>query len=229
MEVPYLGSLLHMSDPTLPIGGYTQSNGLETYIQTEVVKDGNSARIFVENMLSYNVKYNDASFVRLAYQAAASNDIESIIKLDQECTALKSPREIRQASQKLGLRLIKIFRRQKPFDLISLYETAISEKQADAHYSIAFGMYAHLLGIPLQQALFAFYYNSAIGMITNTVKLVPLGQLEGQDMMFELQPLLKQLTEETLTIDRSLVGLCNIAFDIRCMQHEYLYSRLYMS
>ncbi|WP_345160145.1 urease accessory protein UreF [Flavobacterium ginsengisoli] len=229
MENTYLGSLLHLADPTLPIGGYTHSNGLETYVQDEAVNSVASAKEFVTNMLMYNIKYNDASFLKLAYVAAAENDLETIIKLDQECGALKSPREIREASQKLGIRLIKIFRRQKAFDLINDYEQAIANKEATAHYCIAFGIYAQLLEIPLDEALFAFYYNAAIGMITNSVKLVPLGQLDGQDVLFELQPLLKKLAKETLTIDRELVGLCSIAFDIRCMQHERLYSRLYMS
>ncbi|WP_115887339.1 urease accessory protein UreF [Flavobacterium cutihirudinis] len=229
MENTYLGSLLHLADPTLPIGGYTHSNGLETYVQDEAVNSVTSAKEFVINMLMYNIKYNDASFLKLAYIAAANNDLEAIIKLDQECSALKSPREIREASQKLGIRLIKIFRRQKAFDLISDYELAITNKEASAHYCIAFGLYAQLLEIPLDEALFAFYYNAAIGMITNSVKLVPLGQLDGQDVLFELQPLIKKLAKETLTIDRELVGLCSIAFDIRCMQHERLYSRLYMS
>ena len=227
--ITYLGSLLHLADPTLPIGGYSHSNGLETYIQDENVNSVASAKLFVTNMLTYNIKHNDACFVKLAYQATAAGDIQEIIKLDQECSALKSPREIREASQKLGIRLIKIFRRQKAFDIIGDYENAINKKEATAHYCIAFGMYAQLLEIPLAEALFAFYYNAAIGMITNSVKLVPLGQLDGQDVLFELQPLIKQLAKETLTIDRDLVGLCNIAFDIRCMQHERLYSRLYMS
>ncbi|MBO9584864.1 MAG: urease accessory protein UreF [Flavobacterium sp.] len=229
MENTYLGSLLHLADPTLPIGGYTHSNGLETYVQDEAVNSVVSAKEFVSNMLMYNIKYNDASFLKLAYIAAADNDLETIIKLDQECSALKSPREIREASQKLGIRLIKIFRRQKAFGLIDGYERAIANKEATAHYCIAFGLYAQLLEIPLDEALFAFYYNAAIGMITNSVKLVPLGQLEGQDVLFELQPLIKKLAKETLTVDRELVGLCSIAFDIRCMQHERLYSRLYMS
>ncbi len=229
IENTYLGSLLHLADPTLPIGGYTHSNGLETYVQDEAVNSVISAKEFVSNMLMYNIKYNDASFLKLAYVAAAENDLEAIIKLDQECSALKSPREIREASQKLGIRLIKIFRRQKVFDLIDGYERAIANKEATSHYCIAFGLYAQLLEIPLDEALFAFYYNAAIGMITNSVKLVPLGQLEGQDVLFELQPLIKKLAKETLTIDRELVGLCSIAFDIRCMQHERLYSRLYMS
>ena len=227
--ITYLGSLLHLADPTLPIGGYSHSIGLETYIQDENVNSVASAKLFVTNMLTYNIKYNDACFVKLAYQATAAGDIQEIIKLDQECSALKSPREIREASQKLGIRLIKIFRRQKAFDIIGDYENAINKKEATAHYCIAFGMYAQLLEIPLAEALFAFYSNAAIGMITNSVKLVPLGQLDGQDVLFELQPLIKQLAKETLTIDRDLVGLCNIAFDIRCMQHERLYSRLYMS
>jgi urease accessory protein len=229
MEQTFLGSLLHLADPTLPIGGYSHSNGLETYVQSRLVKDTASAKLFVENMLSYNIKYNDASFVKLAYEACAENNIKEIIILDQECTALKCPMEIRQASQKLGLRLIKIFRRQQSFDIITQYEKAIQQKEATAHHCIAFGMYAQLLGLPLREALFAFYYNAAIGMIVNTVKLVPLGQLDGQDILFELQPLLKQLTKETIDVNRNLVGLCNIAFDIRCMQHEHLYSRLYMS
>lgn len=229
MQQTFLGSLLHLSDPTLPIGGYSHSNGLETYVQEGLVRNATSARTYVEHMLRYNIKYNDAAIMKLAYDASAENDIDNIIKLDQECTALKCPMETRQASQKLGLRLIKIFRRQKAFPLIAAYESAIKEKKADAHYCIAFGMYAQLLGLPLPESLFAFYFNAAVGMITNSVKLVPLGQLDGQDILFALQPLLKQLSDETQHIERNLVGLCSIAFDIRCMQHERLYSRLYMS
>jgi urease accessory protein len=225
----FLGSLLHIADPTLPIGGFSHSNGLETYVQNGKVKDTASAEIFIESMLKFNIKFNDASFMRIAYEAAVDNDLEALIRLDEECTALKSPRELRDASQKLGLRFIKIFRRHQEFDLALKYEKSITQGKANGHYAIAFGLYACLMKIPIQETLFAFFYNSCIGMITNSVKLVPLGQLDGQDMMFRFQPKITQLVEETLQLDRSLVGLCNIAFDIRAMQHERLYSRLYMS
>jgi urease accessory protein len=56
-----------------------------------------------------------------------------------------------------------------------------------------------------------------------------LGQLSGQDILLELQPVLARTTAQVLALDRDLVGVCNIGFDIRCMQHEKLYSRLYMS
>lgn len=229
MKNSFIGSLLHLSDPTLPIGGFSHSHGLETYVQLNIVHDVASTELFIVENLKSNVKYNDASFVQLAYKAAAANDLDEIILLDQECTALKSAKEIRQASQKLGVRLIKIFKRQKDHELVSKYDVEIKKNTASGHYCIAFGIYAFLLGIPLEETLYSYYYNTAIGLVTNSVKLVPLGQSDGQDIMFRLQPVMERLVSETLKTDRSLVGMLDIGLDIRCMQHEHLYSRLYMS
>ena len=229
MRNSFIGNLLHLSDPTLPIGGFSHSHGLETYVQLNIVHDVTSTELFILENLKSNIKYNDASFVHLAYKAASANNIDEIILLDQECTALKSAKEIRQASQKLGIRLIKIFKRHKDHKLISKYNIAINNKVASGHYCIAFGVYAFLLGIPLEDTLYSYYYNTAIGLVTNSVKLVPLGQLDGQDIMFRLQSVMERLVSETLEIDRSLVGMLDTGLDIRCMQHEHLYSRLYMS
>lgn len=222
-------SLLQISDPTLPIGGYAHSAGLETYVQQGRVLNIVTAKAFVTEMLSQNIRYSDAAFASLSYEAAAKNDFKKILALDETCNAVKLPREMRQASQKLGIRLIKIFQPVCSDALANEYKNAIDVHHAVGHYCIVFGLYAAALRIPKHEALTGFYYNAAAGMVTNSVKLVPLGQQDGQELLFSLQPLIAELVVGTMQPDEDLLGLCCTGFDIRCMQHEGLYSRLYMS
>ncbi|QIP12761.1 urease accessory protein UreF [Spirosoma aureum] len=221
--------LLQLSDPTLPIGGYAHSAGLETYVQAGVVYNVLTAKMFVEEMLARNLFYTDAALASLAYDAAARNGWNELVTLDDECTAVKLPKEMRQSSQKLGIRLMKLFQPLCDSALANQYRESIHNQEVMGHYCLAFGLYAQALQIPKADAMTGFYYNAAVGMVTNCVKLVPLGQQDGQEILFSLHPLIQELVMNTLQPNRELIGLCCPGFDIRSMQHEQLYSRLYMS
>ena len=222
-------SLLQLCDPTLPIGGYAHSAGLETYVQQGAVHNLVTAKAFVTQMLVQNLQYTDAAFVSLAYDAVLTNDIERLSQLDMECNAVKLCWEIREASHKLGTRLMKIFYPLLNSQTIENYRQCLALQNTKGNYCIAFGMIAGISGISKSDTLTGFYYNAAAGMVTNSVKLVPLSQQHGQELLFSLQNLIGQLADKNMQPDKELLGFCCSGFDIRSMQHERLYSRLYMS
>ena len=68
--------LLQVNDALFPIGGYSHSYGLETYIQKGIVHDEDSAQEFIHKRLKYNFSYNEFMAVRLAFEYALREDLK---------------------------------------------------------------------------------------------------------------------------------------------------------
>ena len=104
-----LGALLHLVDPTLPIGGFNHSNGLETFVQQGIVSTKASLEEYVQTQLLQNWIYNDGAYLSLAFDAMNEGNFDRLCELDWQLSATKVARESREGSFKLGVRLLKIF------------------------------------------------------------------------------------------------------------------------
>ncbi len=229
MIQPHLLHLIQLADPSLPVGGFSHSAGLETYVHEGLVRDRHTAHEFISQQLRINIHYTDAALLSLSHECVLQDPREKIRELDALCHAVKLPMEIRMASNKMGIRLLKVYEKMATGSLASWYHRQINNGDCQGHYPIAFGLIAADLGIPKAEALSAFYYTTASGMVTNAVKLIPLGQQEGREILMSLFELINELSLENLTVDEDRIGLCCPGFDMRCILHEELYSRLYMS
>ncbi len=222
-------TLLQIADSIFPIGSYTQSNGLETYVQKEIVKDVISAEAYLKSILLNNFLYNDFLGLKFAYEYAESGNIEKIFHLDKLLYAVKAPREMKQGSSKMCIRFIKLVENLKNDELLQQYKNSIKDGICKGQHSIAFGIFAVVSGIPMEYAVKAYFYNTASCIVSNCVKLIPLGQVDGQIILFKCHKLLEDIYVKLDSLTIEDLGRCSIGFDIRAMQHETLYSRLYMS
>ncbi len=222
--------LLQISDSFLPIGGYTQSLGLEAYVQKGIVYNADTAKKYLESYLLNNFLYNDLLAVKLTWEYVQAENLTAICNIAEILSASKSPREIRTASIKLGTRFAKIVETVLGGNnFFESFMQLVKSGECKGHYSVIYGLTAKLFNIKKNDALSAVSYNTASSIINNCGKLVPISQKDGQDILFESQVIFHQLIDKVEALSEDSIGICGFGFDLRAMQHERLYSRLYIS
>lgn len=184
--------LLQVNDALFPIGGYSHSYGLETYIQKGIVHDEDSAQEFIHKRLKYNFSYNEFMAVRLAFEYALREDLEAISRLEEIMEAGKIPRETREASRKLGSRFIKTLSAlELPVQNSIFDKYREARKGKSVHHAVAYGVFCGAAGIAENEALEHFIYAQTSAMVTNCVKTIPLSQSSGQKLLAGGYPLLR--------------------------------------
>ncbi len=220
--------LLQITDSAFPIGAYSHSFGLETYIQKGLIQTREDAWRYIRQNIRGPLTYTELLGMRLAYQAAADGDWENVKKTEEYLLAARSPRELREGSGKLSARFIGTAGHllgPEEREVFSCYE-----KAGGAHMlNTAYGVFCAAAAIELEEALTCYLYSQVSAMTVNCVKTVPLSQTDGQQLLAAAHPLMEEAVGRAMAADSEFLGLSMPGFDIRCMQHEALYSRLYMS
>lgn len=215
-------NMLLVCDSVFPIGGFSLSDGLETFVQQKRIKNKLELKEYINSYLSV-LPYNDLGVCALA---SKTDDIEM---LDVYYTASKTAMEIRKGSEKLCKRFIKIIEKQRDYKSVINYKKLIHNGVCNGHHSVVMGLYIKDTKADLKMALTALCYNKISSAITNSVKLIPLSQLDGQEVLFDVFENIEKAVEIACKVSLEEIGINGFMFDVRAMEHETLYSRLYMS
>ena len=215
--------LLQLNDSTFPIGAYTLSWGLETFVQQKVIYDSQSALAFLKSDIESNFLTSELLPVRLAYEYAEKGEWEKVFEFDQIYNAAKNAREIRVGSKKIAARFFKtvsLWQKDNP-DFFSLEKVT--------HFPVIYGAYCALRKIKKEACLEVFLYSQFSARVTTLVKLIPLSQNEGQKILHSLFDEFAKLLCAVETFAEEDLCRSSPSVEISGMQHEYLYTRLYMS
>lgn len=222
--------LLQVNDALFPIGAYSHSYGLETYIQKNLVKTVEETWDFIFRRMRYGFAYNEFLSARLAYERAQANDVQGLQELEEILDASRIPKETREAGKKLGSRFVKTVSVMKiPYENACFTDYLSLRKGKTTTHSVVYGAFCGAVGITYEKAMETYLYSQTSSMVTNCVKTIPLSQTDGQKLLFKSNQLYQEILELLPTLTAEELCLSNPGFDIRCMQHEGLYSRIYMS
>lgn len=220
--------LLQINDALFPIGAYVHSYGLETYIQHELIKDTASTQEWLLQYISTNFLYSELLTVKLSYERTQKHDLASISALERTFLAAKASSELRQATIKLASRFIKTIRSLPLTSIDNIFEKYVCQPCPHIHPA-AYGVFCSAAGVALPDCLLHYIYAQTAGLINTCVKSIPLSQTAGQQILRNCSTHFPQLLDKLASLSIDDFCLSTPGFDIRSMQHETLYSRLYMS
>ena len=199
-----LARLLQLASPTLPVGAYSYSGGLEAAIEAGIVKDAASAERWIGDVLELSVGAMEAP---LLWRMLNGEDCDELFLASRESA------ELRAETLQMGGSLASLLR-------------DLNVGEATGSYPAVFAFAARRWGIAPEKALIAYLWSWLENQVMAAIKAVPLGQTDGQRMLLELGGRLGGVAEQAKTANPM-----NLAPGLAFLssRHETQYSRLFRS
>lgn len=219
-------TLLQITDSFFPTGAFAHSFGLETYVQDGGVHNRETLESFLRATLNHGIRTGDALAVSLAYK---TTNIEQIAHLDQRLTAMKTSRELREGSVKIGKQFLRNAAKLIESEMLDDYVKRIQMKECAGHHAVAYSLVARAAKIDLHSTLLGYLHAFVVNQVSAAVRLIPLKPTDGQRLIQHLRSDLLEVVEFAQTADMVNLGGFTPGLDIQSMRHERLNLRLFIS
>ena len=213
-EPQQLLQLLAFMSPAFPVGGFAYSHGLEWAIDDGMVKSADDVREWIEALLVHGSGWNDAVLFSTSYDA--SDEVR--MEIDELALALAASRERTLETSDLGQSFAK-----------AVATLSASETMNFQTYPVAVAAACQKTCIDKRSGLLAYLQAFSNSLIAVAVRLVPLGQTKGLEVMRELLPFIVTTVERALKASLDDLGSSTLLSDISAMRHETQYSRVFRS
>ena len=215
--------------PAFPIGAYSYSHGLEWAVEAGHIHDRKSLVLWLEADLCYGSGRNEAIFFVEAWRCALDDNRAKLFEIAELAAAFRGTSEFALESSHQAAACLATLQRAWPDHVLDRLAEMLCEHSVQPALSVILGARLARQGIPARLALPAFLQSYLANLVTAGVRLVPLGQTDGQLAIAELEDsvLAASAQAKNATIDD--LGSAAFMVDLASMAHETQYTRLFRS
>ena len=222
-DPPFL-ALLQFADGLFPAGGFAHSFGLETYAQEGRVRECAGLEAFVRAHLEGSAGPCDAVAVAHAARRAAAGEIAA--------TALDragSVPEFRAASRQMGRQTLRVAAGLGDDPIVGELRHLVEEGRAPGHHAVALGSALGRAGADAERAAAAYLYSTAALLVGAGLRLIALGQLDGQRVLAAVRPLVARLAGDAVVARVEDMWSFTPGLELAGLRHAALDRRLFRS
>lgn len=211
--------------PSFPVGAYSYSHGLEFAVEEGLVRDAATLTDGLTAVLRFGNGRNEAIFFAAAWRTKGDDRL-AVAEL---AAAYRGTSELARESTAQGEAFLKTVRAAWPSHLLDDWAAEMSAAGVAPVMPVAVAVVASVHGVDLRAALTLYLQAFAANLVSAAVRLIPLGQTDGQRVCARLEPVLIDCVDAALAADLDDIGTATPVVDWTSMQHETQHTRLFRS
>jgi urease accessory protein len=218
--------LMTWLSPSYPLGAFSYSHGLEYAVEAGLVRDRDSLCRFVATVVEAGTGRSDGALLVAAFRAAVADDPAGLDDLIELGFAWRGTAETALESRAQGAAFLATTRAAWPHRLLD--ELGLRHR-GEVALPVAVGVAAAAHGVALGATLTAYLHALASTLVSAGLRLIPLGQSDGQRAIAELESVIAAAADNILTTPLDRIGTAAPLLDWCSMRHETQYTRLFRS
>ncbi|HEX3710673.1 MAG TPA: urease accessory UreF family protein [Pseudolabrys sp.] len=218
--------LMAWLSPAYPVGAFSYSSGIEWAVEAGDIKDASTLRDWLAVMLAEGAGFCDAVLFAQTHRAAAAGDDAALRAIAELAAAFAPSKERHLETTAQGNAFVEATRAAWPCAALDRMKAVWDGAVA---YPVAVAAAAGGHGIALEPALAAFLQAVAANWVSAGVRLIPLGQTDGQRVMAALEPAIAATAQRALAGSLEDLGSSAFRADLASARHETQYTRLFRS
>ena len=215
--------------PAFPTGSYSYSHAIEWAVEAGYIHDRKSLVDWLEADLCYGSGRNEAIFFMVAWRCAMDYNCGKLLEILELAAAFRGTSEFALETSQQATACLATLRHVWPDPLFEILSVFLSDLRIAPVLSAVFGVCTARQNIPVILALPAFLQSYLANLVTAGVRLVPLGQTDGQLAIAELEPAVLAVTAQTEEATIHDLGSAGFMVDLASALHETQYTRLFRS